>query len=220
MLPLTAAALLERGLDDLVFILDSKTESDKDLTIWKERTGGVFDRANIYDLPPIPAYFVPDHNKAAGLVHDIGIDVLVNAGTPRKLGSEILSSVPHGVVNVHPGVLPKYRGCTCVEWAIYNDDPVGNTAHFMTEDYDAGPIIVSEWYEFPTDTTYRDIRIRTYREGFLLIAKAVEAIAQSGMSPADANPQGEGQFWSPIPDDKMAAAQQKIAAGEYRFACL
>ena len=226
MLPLTIASIRQHGVSDIIGILDQKTESEKDLKIWLERTGGAFERVkygppNLYafEKDALPFYFVTNHNSEAclGLINKLGVDMLVNAGTPRKLEREILDSVPHGVINVHPGILPKYRGCTCVEWAIYNDDKIGNTAHFLTESYDEGPIITSEWYEFPSDTDYRSIRIRTYRDGFMLMGKVVASIVRSGMTQKDGIPQGEGYFWNPIPEDKMAEVLRKIETREYKY---
>ena len=59
------------------------------------------------------------------------IDLLVNAGTPRILKSNLLKAPSIGVINCHPGILPDFRGCTCVEWAIYLDQPIGNTVHLI-----------------------------------------------------------------------------------------
>lgn len=56
-------------------------------------------------------------------------------------------------MNCHPGLLPKFRECTCVEWAVYLDEEVGNTVHFMNEKIDEGPIIVQEALHFKKMTT-------------------------------------------------------------------
>jgi methionyl-tRNA formyltransferase len=226
-LPFIMSALHAHGVRNLVAIVDQKTISEKDQMIWRERTGGALEQVpgvSLYaledDAPPV--YFVTNHNGDAclSLIDKLGITCLANAGTPRKLHKPILDSVKHGVINVHPGLLPKYRGCSCVEWAIYNDDQIGNTAHFMNEGYDEGPIILSECYEFPNDTDYRSIRVRTYRDGFMLMGKAVAMVLKEGMKPGDGIPQGDGTYWEPIPDDKMTLVLRKISAGQYPYASL
>ena len=143
--------------------------------------------------------------------------VLVNAGTLRKLNRQIIGFIPHGIINIHPGILPKYRGSTCVEWGIYNDDRIGNTAHFMTENYDEGPIITSEWYDFPTDTDYQSIRTSIYRNGFELMGKVVASVVSSGMTQKDGTAQGEGTFWYPIPEEKMVEVLRKVEKREYKY---
>lgn len=226
-LPLIMASLYMNGVRDLAVILDEKIASQKDQAIWRERTAGVFENtpdASLHgfeaDAPPF--YFVRNHNGNAclELIGRLGLACLVNAGTPRRLSNEILHSVPHGAINVHPGILPHYRGCSCVEWAIYNDDAIGNTAHFMTEGYDEGPIIKLESYEFPRDADYQSIRIKTYRNGFMLMGKAVALVLGQNLTPAGGMAQETGTYWPPIPPNKMADVQRKIKAHKYRYARL
>ena len=225
-LPFVLAALYENDMYDVAVLLDERIESEKDLRIWDERTGGAFQQdpgASLHAFQRCPPfYFVGNHNgdKCLRMIERLGLDCLVNAGTPRKLSARILDGIKHGTINVHPGILPGYRGCSCVEWAIYNDDKVGNTAHFMTEEYDQGPIIRSEWYKFPKNMDYQSIRVRVYRDGFLLIGKVVSLVAKSGMKPCDGTPQLPGRYWNPIPDDKMTIVLSKLSSGNYRYACL
>ena len=229
MLPPFIAALHAAGITDLAVLLDEKTDSDKNLDIWRERTGGFFENqpgipATLHGFTAHvpPAYFVGNHNGPVclELLRQLGCGVLINGGTPRKLKSETLSATPHGVINVHPGMLPKYRGASCVEWAIYNGDQVGNTAHFMTEGYDEGPIIAVEGYEFPKDADYQLIRCLTYKYGFDLMAKTVRDVIARGLTAQQLAPQEPGQYWKPIPPDKMEEVKRKVAAREYKYLTL
>ena len=45
------------------------------------------------------------------------------------------------IINVHPGYLPKYRGCSCPEWTLYFGDIPAVTAHLINKRIDLGPII-------------------------------------------------------------------------------
>jgi methionyl-tRNA formyltransferase len=222
------SSILNQDLEDIMVICDSKEISNKDRTIMHRRTNGAFSKINslknsIYEINNIkvPFYFVNNHNDddTLDLIYDLSIDVLLNAGTPRKLSTLILKSVKFGVVNIHPGILPRYRGCSAVEWAIYNDEKVGNTAHFMTEGYDEGPIIKSEWYEFPINTDYKSIRIKVYRNGCILAGKVLRLIMDKKIKPNDAKPQDDknANYWDPIPDDKFKRVQEIIDNGEYYY---
>jgi len=231
LLPFFLSAVLSNGIKNICVICDSKTMSEKDKKIWLDRTGGAFENvdngnANIYGLAKeqIPFYFVENHNSqnTLDLINNKNIGCLFNAGTPRKLSTNLISSVKHGVVNIHPGMLPNYRGCSAVEWAIFNDDKVGNTAHFMSEGYDTGPIITSEWYEFPKDTDYQSIRIRVYREACVLAGKVLYAIQKNQMTPSDGIIQNEiyAKYWDPIPDDKFESVISKVAEKKYKYQLL
>ena len=85
-----------------------------------------------------------------------------------------------GIINVHPGILPYYRGCTCLEWSIFNKDPIGLTAHFMNDKYDSGPILRSKFLKFKKKEVknYRDIRIKIYLEQINLAKKIFELIVK------------------------------------------
>ncbi len=225
------SAALSNNCIDIIVICDERLSSAKDKRIWEERTGGAFERvdggnASIYNLgnSMIPFYFVKDHNneQTISIIKKSGCKCLLNAGTPRKLNARIINSCDHGIVNVHPGLLPEYRGCTAVEWAIYNDDKIGNTTHFMDEGYDTGPIITSEWYEFPADADYESIRVRVYRDGCVLVGKVLASIKSSKMKPSDAIPQDEKKaaYYKPIPDDKMVVVFDKLRKSKYCYQSL
>ena len=129
-------------------IFDPKLPDKKHFQIWNERTNGEipFISMDTFEKESIPCYFFQNHSSSITekFVKEKNIDILVNAGTPRILKSNLINAPTIGIVNCHPGILPDFRGCTCVEWAIYLDKPVGNTVHIMTEKIDEGPIILKE----------------------------------------------------------------------------
>ena len=228
LLPLFLKEAVSAGVKNIHVIFDSKMRSEKDQRIWRERTVGAFDLPGdnnptlyAFSHAGISFYFVENHNgdDALALYQALNIDCLINAGTPRKLSSSLLEAMRHGVVNIHPGLLPAYRGCSSVEWALYNDDPVGNTVHFMSEGYDTGPVIASESYEFPKNADYPSIRTRVYREGCRMAGRVLASIQRSGMTPADATLQDEklARYWNPIPEEKMVKVLGKVSAGGYRY---
>lgn len=144
----------------LAVILDAKDLSTKQKKVWHDRTRGLISAEGLslygHSDMGLCFYLVKNHNsnECCKLIETIKPELIINGGTPRKLKTSVLNKSKMGVINVHPGILPKYRGSCCVEWAIYNDDPVGNTAHFMTTEYDAGPIIDVESYRFPKGISY------------------------------------------------------------------
>ena len=170
LLPYFINSAVSEGIKDISIIIDPKLSSEKDIEIFEMRTNGFFGKYsrvnNLFfnlNKQSIPFYFVDKHTSesAKNLYEELELDCLVNAGTPRKITNSILEVVENGVINIHPGILPMYRGCSCVEWAIFNDDPIGNTAHFMDQNYDAGPIIDIEQYEFTLNSNYVDIEFLT-----------------------------------------------------------
>jgi methionyl-tRNA formyltransferase len=228
LLPYYLAEAQANNVKNIHVLCDSKLISKKDQQIWYERTGGFFDvglieNPTIYSLTnmQIPFYFVDNHNSdiSLSLIKNLNINCLFNAGTPRRLSTRLLGSVKYGVINVHPGLLPAYRGCSAVEWAIYNDEKIGNTVHYMDESYDTGPIIETEWYEFEKDASYKSIRIKVHKAGCSLVGRVLAMIQRLKMNPSDAIKQDEtvAKYWEPISDEDMSKVLEKIAAKSYQF---
>ena len=92
-----------------------------------------------------------------------------------KVSKKILESTK-GVVNIHPGILPFYRGANCVEWAILKDDIIGNTSHFMDKNYDSGPIIIKSKINHKSCYSYEDLRVKVYKDGINLCLKTFEKL--------------------------------------------
>jgi methionyl-tRNA formyltransferase len=129
------------------------------------------------------------------------LDVLVNVGTPRILKTHLLDATRIGVLNVHPGLLPKYRGCSAVEWALYLGDDIGNTAHVMSDRIDAGPILESKVCIFDGTESYVAVRTRVYTEGIVLGISVLSRINRTGWLAVPREQQDEGKaiYRSPIP---------------------
>ena len=134
-------------------IVSKEKEKTKDLKIFKDRTGDHFlkDNLDLFSVDTkLSTFLVSSHNsqKFYKIIKDKNIEFLFNSGTPNKISIKTIKKVK-GVINIHPGVLPLYRGCTCPEWTLFNNDPLGITAHFMNISYDSGPIIKIKYFLVP-----------------------------------------------------------------------
>ncbi|MBI4327446.1 MAG: hypothetical protein HY674_19605 [Chloroflexi bacterium] len=201
-----------------VLMFDRKDFTAKDRRIFQERTSGAF---AVRDMSAIFHQYetveVKDHNVADCLeyLHSRPLRLLLNGGTPRRLAWPLLQATPHGVINVHPGLLPKYRGATCCEWAVYYDEPVGVTAHFMDEGLDSGPIIFSRGLRVSKGEDYISVRVALYRLALECCAEAVRLVLERNLTAAQLPSQPSGQPFKPIPPELLAEVQRKLLAGTY-----
>lgn len=178
LLPGFLANLKLFGLADLVVICDSKGLSDKQQNLFIERLGG-WNAADHFsyrlsaDAWMNPFYFVNSHNSqnCLSLINKLTCSFLLNAGTPRKLDPSILSSTKHGVLNVHPGKLPQYRGKNCPEWAIFEDQDVVLTAHIMGSEYDEGDVLGVADVDWRSLDSYKEFRKQVHLKSFELAAR-------------------------------------------------
>ena len=94
-----------------------------------------------------PAGFVSreDYDRElADRVAAHGVSLVVGAGYMRVLSPSFLERFP-AILNVHPSLLPRFRGLNAVRRALEAGvEETGVTVHFMVEEVDAGPIVVQE----------------------------------------------------------------------------
>jgi len=70
---------------------------------------------------------------------------------------EMLALGPLGVINLHPSLLPAYRGRASINWAILNGETkLGLTGHFVDEGMDTGDVIEQVSYEIREDQDVGD----------------------------------------------------------------
>jgi len=203
-------------------IIASQAWGEKEQRIHEERTAGRLPLLpyDTFSEHAIPFYFVKDHRSAetVNIVQSQSFDLLVIAGAPRILKGDILNAASVGVINSHPGLLPKFRGCTCVEWALYLNEQIGNTVHFVNEKIDEGPIILQEGMYFERDDNYIDVRVKVFLQSTVLLSKAVRKIMIEGLSPQKLSSQPkDGQYFSVIDTDKMQIAINRLTEKTYAF---
>ncbi len=71
-----------------------------------------------------------------------GVDYVIMAGYMRMVHDPILAAFPDRVVNIHPALLPSFKGAHAIQDAFdYGVKVTGVTVHFADDRYDCGPII-------------------------------------------------------------------------------
>ena len=84
---------------------------------------------------------VADEVIATELKH-AGVEYVIMAGYMRMVHEPILATFPNRVVNLHPALLPSFKGAHAIQDAYdYGVKVTGVTVHFANSDYDCGPII-------------------------------------------------------------------------------
>ena len=214
-------ALLDNGIQIDSVILDSSGTSEKSLRIWTERTGGKLPPlpSHKFEKTQIPYFFVENHNSVVSqrIIRERGVDILLNAASPRILKPEIISTPNIGIINCHPGKLPDFRGCSAVEWAIYYNKQIANTIHFISEGIDEGPSIVSESYTFAKTDDYTDVRTKVLAAGFSLFATAIEIIKSNNLFPNSLPIASGCDYYNVIDEGKLDKVKNKLASGKYSF---
>lgn len=86
-------------------------------------------------------------------------DLFVIASYGKIIPKTVLDLPKHGTLNVHPSLLPKYRGATPLESAILGgDQETGVTIMLVDEEMDHGEIVASKKYQVASDEVYETLR--------------------------------------------------------------
>jgi len=83
-----------------------------------------------------------NHPKVSAIAEKLNPDLIAVFGTSLIKG-ELLEKGRLGIVNLHGGLSPEYRGADCTFWALYNQEPekVGCTIHYINAGIDTGDLI-------------------------------------------------------------------------------
>lgn len=105
-------------------------------------------------------------------------DLLVVAAYGQILSRDVLAVPPHGGINVHASLLPKYRGAAPIAWAIYHGETrTGVTIIKMSVSLDAGDMLAQEAIDIGSDETAGEVEARLAPLGARLAMQVIEQIA-------------------------------------------
>ncbi|MGB9608735.1 MAG: methionyl-tRNA formyltransferase, partial [bacterium] len=124
----------------------------------------------------------PDNLRDPSFVEklkELSPEMCVIAGYGKYIPPEILSIPPYGFINLHPSLLPRWRGADPVRWTILEgDDRTGITIHYASERMDAGDIILQKEVPIFPDDTYGSLCERLFKEGAVLLLSAISLIKE------------------------------------------
>jgi methionyl-tRNA formyltransferase len=104
-------------------------------------------------------------------------DLLVVAAYGQILSRDVLAVPPHGGINVHASLLPKYRGAAPIAWAIYHGEKqTGVTIIKMSVSLDAGDMLAQEAIDIGSEETAGEVEARLAPLGARLALQVIEQI--------------------------------------------
>lgn len=99
-------------------------------------------------------------------------DVIISFSYSMVLGPDLLALPRRGAINLHGGLLPRYRGANVLNWAIIEGaSETGVTAHFMTPKIDEGDIIYQEVTPIRDDDSAATLKARLDAIGLSILGR-------------------------------------------------
>jgi methionyl-tRNA formyltransferase len=127
----------------------------------------------------LPLTRTPDANApdTLALLRDLAPDCLVVIAFGQKLSDPLLASAPHGGINLHSSLLPKYRGAAPINWAVIHNDPLAGVCVIqVTPVMDAGDILASASTPVADTETAGELHDRLATLGAPLLPQVLDAL--------------------------------------------
>ena len=104
-----------------------------------------------------------------------GVDLVILAGYMRVLKNP--SGFPCPIINVHPSLLPKYKGLHAVEQAMEaGEEFAGCTVHYVNEELDGGEIIMQGKVPILPDDDIKSLTKAIQRREYALLPEAIQHV--------------------------------------------
>jgi methionyl-tRNA formyltransferase len=162
-------------------------------------------------VPPGIDVIVSNHpERWAAMLAPLRPDLIISGGFPWRIPSEVIALPRLGAINMHPALLPRYRGPAAIEWALRNGDAeLGFSVHRLAPDFDTGPILAQTRIPIADDD---DINSLVAKFGPVLpglLGQALERVARG--DPGEAQDEAEATYaglfdeeWRTIDWDQQA----------------
>lgn len=127
-------------------------------------------------LRGIPTFQPPNLKSPEAVAHLAGWqpDAIAVFAFGQLLPPQVLDLPPYGCLNVHPSLLPRYRGASPIIAAILAGDKfTGVTIMCLDEGLDTGPVLAQEKHPIAPDDTTRSLTAKLSRKGALLLSETL-----------------------------------------------
>ena len=133
----------------------------------------------------IPHVRVPhkDEDQMIELFKAWRVDLIILAGYMRVLKNP--DAFPCPIINVHPSLLPKYKGLHAVEQALNSgDDVTGCTVHYVTKELDSGRIIIQAEVPIQPEDDINSLTTAIQRAEYSILPEAIRHVKYQVQTPA------------------------------------
>ncbi len=102
------------------------------------------------------------------------VDLIVLAGWMRIISPKLIDAFPNRIINLHPSMLPKFKGLHAIEQALESGDPLtGVSVHYVNEELDGGEVIIQEEVPILPDDDIESLTKAIQRKEYYILPKAI-----------------------------------------------
>ena len=122
----------------------------------------------------------------ATMLRQADVDYVIMAGYMRMVHAPILAAFPNRVVNLHPALLPSFKGAHAIQDAYdYGVKVTGVTVHFADDKYDCGPIIAQQALAVEEGWTVDELEAHIHEIEHVLYPDTIQLLAEGRVTVRD-----------------------------------
>jgi phosphoribosylglycinamide formyltransferase-1 len=173
-------------------IVGSRLDAEVRIVISDVENSGILSLARDFQVPGLyvrPGRFrtrlEPEiEEDIVRLLLKADVELVVLAGFMRIVKQPLLSAFPRKIINIHPSLLPKFRGLEAWKQALAAGEKVaGCTVHYVDAEVDAGEILGKETVPILSDDTPESLHARIQVSEHRLLPAVIAGIAEKYQSP-------------------------------------
>ena len=157
-------------------IVNNCTEHEVVLMVHNKKNCGAVERAERLGIPHVRLKTKQDDERIE-LFKVWRVDYIILAGYMRILSPKFINAFPNKIINIHPSLLPKYKGLNAIGQAFESGDlNTGCTVHYVTEELDSGTIIEQSIVPICPDDTVDTLTHRVQQAEHRLLPLVINAL--------------------------------------------
>jgi methionyl-tRNA formyltransferase len=144
----------------------------------------------------------PNDPAALDWIRSHGCRLAVMSGYARIVRKAFLACFPDGVINLHGGPLPGYRGGSPLNWQILRGErEIGISLVVTQEGIDDGPVLARDAFPLGPDETIDEVVAKTLPRFERLLLGVLDARRRGTLRPEPQDPAGARYFAKRLPED-------------------
>ena len=133
--------------------------------------------AKLAEKHHIPIHLVHRGKDLLPIIEQYQPDLGVLSAFGKLVPDEAINAIPCGIINIHPSLLPKYRGTTPIESPLLNgDSETGVSVMRLVKEMDAGPILAQATVKITPETTKQSLYDELSTLGAKLISDVLDGV--------------------------------------------
>ena len=133
--------------------------------------------AKLAEKHHIPIHLVHRGKDLLPIIEQYKPDLGVLSAFGKLVPDEAINAIPCGIINIHPSLLPKYRGTTPIESPLLNgDSETGVSVMRLVKEMDAGPILAQATVKITSETTKQSLYDELSTLGAKLISDVLDGV--------------------------------------------